>query len=95
VIVAATDAGSRLTTGPPTFGLIARTLWAEDERGLDDLKVTVGKPLRSQLAERLPNPVRDQEAWDRRRSAKYDGLRVQIHKDAEQVSNLSPETWRR
>src|SRR5207244_7416595 len=38
------------------LGLIARTLWAVGEGGLDALEVTVGKPLRSQLAERLPNP---------------------------------------
>ena len=38
------------------LGLIARTLWAEGEGGLEALKVTVGKPLRCQLAERLPNP---------------------------------------
>src|ERR1700694_697111 len=37
------------------LGLIARTLWAEGVRGLDALEVTVGKPLRRQLAERLPN----------------------------------------
>src|SRR5262249_59702018 len=28
------------------LGLVARTLWAEGEPGLDALKVTVGKPLR-------------------------------------------------
>src|SRR2546426_18900 len=38
------------------LGLIARTLWAQGEPGIEALKVTVGKPLRSQLAERLPNP---------------------------------------
>ena len=72
------------------LGLIARTLWAEDERGLDALKVTVGKPLRSQLAERLPNP----ESVIKKLGTvgvqpKYDGLRVQIHKDAEQVNIFS------
>ncbi len=40
------------------LGLIARTLWAEGEPGLEALKVTVGHPLRAQLAERLPNPDR-------------------------------------
>jgi DNA ligase-1 len=72
------------------LGLIARTLWSEGEQGLDALKVTVGKPLRSQLAERLPNP----ESVIRRLGTvgvqpKYDGLRVQIHKDGEQVSIFS------
>ena len=72
------------------LGLIARTLWAEDERGLQALKVTVGKPLRSQLAERLPDP----ESVIRKLGVvgvqpKYDGFRVQIHKDVEQVSIFS------
>jgi DNA ligase-1 len=72
------------------LGLIARTLWAEGEPGLDALKVTVGKPLRSQLAERLPNP----EAVIRKLGMvgvqpKYDGFRVQIHRDGEQVSIFS------
>ena len=72
------------------LGLIARTLWAEDERGLEALKVTVGKPLRSQLAERLPDP----ESVIRKLGVvgvqpKYDGFRVQIHKDMEQVSIFS------
>jgi DNA ligase-1 len=72
------------------LGLIARTLWAEGEPGLDSLKVTVGKPLRCQLAERLPNP----EAVIRKLGMvgvqpKYDGFRVQIHKDAERVSIFS------
>src|SRR5207237_8728936 len=72
------------------LGLIARTLWAEGEAGLDALKVTVGKPLRCQLAERLPNP----ESVIRKLGMvgvqpKYDGFRVQIHRDAGQVSIFS------
>jgi DNA ligase 1 len=72
------------------LGLIARTLWAEDVPGLEALKVTVGKPLRCQLAERLPDP----ESVIRKLGMvgvqpKYDGFRVQIHKDADQVSIFS------
>jgi len=72
------------------LGLIARTLWAEGERGIEALKVTVGKPLRAQLAERLPNP----EAVIKKLGLvgvqpKYDGFRVQIHKDRDQVSIFS------
>jgi DNA ligase 1 len=72
------------------LGLIARTLWAEGEAGLDALKVTVGKPIRSQLAERLPNP----EAVIRKMGMvgvqpKYDGFRVQIHRDRDEVSIFS------
>ena len=72
------------------LGLIARTLWAQGVSGLDAIKVTVGKPIRSQLAERLPNP----EAVIKKLGLvgvqpKYDGLRVQIHKDAGEVSIFS------
>ena len=72
------------------LGLIARTLWDKGEAGLEALKVTVGKPLRSQLAERLPNP----ESVIKKLGMvgvqpKYDGFRVQIHKDAERVSIFS------
>src|SRR5207248_4170683 len=57
---------------------------------MDTIKVTVGKPLRSQLAERLPNP----EAVIKKLGLvgvqpKYDGFRVQIHKDAQGVSIFS------
>jgi len=72
------------------LGLIARTLWAKGVKGMDALKVTVGKPLRSQLAERLPNP----EAVIKKLGLvgvqpKYDGFRVQIHKNAGKVSIFS------
>jgi DNA ligase-1 len=72
------------------LGLIARTLWEAGESGLDALKVRVGHPLRPQLAERLPNP----EAVIKKLGLvgvqpKYDGLRVQIHKDADRVSIFS------
>ena len=72
------------------LGLIARTLWSRGVEGMDALKVTVGKPLRSQLAERLPNP----EAVIKKLGLvgvqpKYDGFRVQIHKDGGEVSIFS------
>src|SRR6202165_4632020 len=72
------------------LGLIALTLWQSGQSGLDALKVTAGHPLRPQLAERLPNP----EAVIKKLGTvgvqpKYDGLRVQIHKDGERVSIFS------
>src|SRR5207244_6974491 len=72
------------------LGLIARTLREAGETGLDALKVRAGQPLRPQLAERLPNP----EAVIKKLGfvgvqPKYDGLRVQIHKDAQEVSIFS------
>jgi len=72
------------------LGLIARTLWDKGEKGLDALKVRAGHPLRPQLAERLPNP----EAVIKKLGMvgvqpKYDGLRVQIHKEGKRVSIFS------
>ncbi|HEX6348960.1 MAG TPA: ATP-dependent DNA ligase [Candidatus Dormibacteraeota bacterium] len=72
------------------LGLIAGTLMASGVEALDDLQVTVGKPLRAQLAERLPNP----EAVIRRLGLvgvqpKYDGLRVQIHRRDGEVAIFS------
>src|SRR5258708_2028569 len=69
---------------------MARTLGGGGEKGLDALKVRAGHPLRPQLAERLPNP----EAVIKKLGTvgvqpKYDGLRVQIHKNADQVSLFS------
>ncbi len=72
------------------LGLIARTFWTEGEKGVEALRVTVGRPLRPQLAERLPNP----EAVIKKLGPvavqpKYDGVRVQIHKDGARVRVFS------
>jgi DNA ligase 1 len=72
------------------LGLIARTFWAEGEGGIEALHVRVGHPLRCQLAERLPDP----ESVIKKLGLvgvqpKYDGFRVQIHKDGERVSIFS------
>jgi DNA ligase 1 len=72
------------------LGLIARTFWSGGESSVDALKVTVGRPIRSQLAERLPNP----EAVIKKLGLvavqpKYDGIRVQIHKNGSEVRVFS------
>ena len=72
------------------LGLIARTFWSGGEEAVNALRVTVGRPIRSQLAERLPNP----EAVIKRLGLvavqpKYDGIRVQIHKDGPTVRIFS------
>ena len=72
------------------LGLIARTLRESGETGLEALKVKVGHPLRPQLAERLPNPAAVIKKLGMVGvQPKYDGLRVQIHKDASRVSIFS------
>ncbi len=77
------------------LGLIARTLWEhpgeeEAERAVAALDIQVGKPVHSQLAERLPTA----EAIIAKMGVvvaqyKYDGLRAQIHKDGQQVTIFS------
>jgi len=77
------------------LGLIARTLWEhpdeeEAQGAVVALGVQVGKPIHSQLAERLPTA----EAIMAKMGTvvaqyKYDGLRAQIHKDRQQVTIFS------
>ena len=77
------------------LGLIARTLWEhpgeeEAQRAVAALDIQVGKPVHSQLAERLPSA----EAIIAKMGTvvvqyKYDGLRAQIHKDGKQVTIFS------
>jgi len=77
------------------LGLIALTLWErpgeeEAERAVAALDIQVGKPVHSQLAERLPTT----EAIIAKMGVvvaqyKYDGLRAQIHKDGKLVTIFS------
>ncbi|HEY6542784.1 MAG TPA: ATP-dependent DNA ligase [Ktedonobacteraceae bacterium] len=77
------------------LGLIGRTIYEqldeeEAERAVEALDIQVGKPVHSQLAERLPSA----EAIIARMGVvvaqyKYDGLRAQIHKDGQQVTIFS------
>ncbi len=72
------------------LGLIATTLYNDGLAAVEKLKVMVGKPIRSELCERLPNPekvIEKMEVVDVQ--YKYDGFRVQIHKDGEKVSMFS------
>lgn len=72
------------------LGLIAETLWNGGLPAVEKLKVQVGKPIRSELCERLPTP---EKVIEKLKSVdvqyKYDGFRVQIHKDGEKVSMFS------
>src|SRR6202035_932989 len=72
------------------LGLIAKTFWSGGESEVNALQVTGGRPIRSQLAERL----RNLEAVIKRLGLvavepKYDGIRVQIHKNGSTVRVFS------
>ena len=72
------------------LGLIAKTLWEGGINAVQKLKVQVGKPIRSELCERLPS---SEKVIEKMKEVdvqyKYDGFRVQIHKDGEKVSMFS------
>jgi DNA ligase 1 len=77
------------------LGLIARTLWQhpgeeEAQLAVEHLDIEVGKPIRSQLAERLPDAetiIEKMGVVDAQ--YKYDGFRTQIHKDGQHISIFS------
>lgn len=73
------------------LGLIGRTLLAGGLQAVGRLRVTVGRPIRSELCERLPNPVKVFEKMGESVHAtyKYDGFRVQIHKNGQKVQMYS------
>ncbi len=73
------------------LGLIGKTLKKEGLAKVQKLTVTVGRPIRSELCERLPNPEKVFSKMGDKVHAtpKYDGFRVQIHKDGDRVSMFS------
>lgn len=72
------------------LGLIAKTLWGGGLSAIEKLKVQVGKPIRSELCERLPNAEKVIEKMGIVDAQyKYDGFRVQIHKDDGKISMFS------
>jgi DNA ligase-1 len=76
------------------LGLIGKTLMEGGLEAVQKLKVTVGRPIRSELCERLPNPEKvfakmDTNSLGIHATYKYDGFRVQIHKNGDKVEMFS------
>lgn len=72
------------------LGLIAKTLWEKGLPAVEKLEVRLGNPIRSELCERLPNPEKVIEKMiEVDVQYKYDGFRVQIHKDGDKVRMFS------
>lgn len=73
------------------LGLIGKTLLSKGLPSVQKLTVTVGRPIRSELCERLPNPekVFSKMGDSVHATPKYDGFRVQIHKDGDKVTMFS------
>ncbi|MGA2911705.1 MAG: ATP-dependent DNA ligase [Candidatus Levyibacteriota bacterium] len=72
------------------LGLIAKTLWDGGLAAVQKLELRVGYPVRSELCERLPNPekvIEKMKVVDAQ--YKYDGFRVQLHKNGDIVRMFS------
>jgi DNA ligase 1 len=65
------------------LGLLGETLWREGLDGVRKLQVMVGRPIRPQLAERLPDvpSLLDKLGGRAHAQLKFDGIRVQLHLD--------------
>lgn len=72
------------------LGLVGKIFKEGGLKEVEKLKVRVGFPIRSELCERLPNPVKVIEKMGKVDSQyKYDGFRVQIHKNGDDVRMFS------
>lgn len=73
------------------LGIIGETLFEKGVEAINKLSVSVGRPIRSQLAERLPDAKTILEKMGGRAHVqyKYDGFRVQIHKEGDKVRLFS------
>ena len=72
------------------LGLIAKTLKTHGLLVVEKLDIQIGKPIRSELCERLPTPEKTIEKMEKVDAQyKYDGFRVQIHKDNDKVYMFS------
>lgn len=72
------------------LGLIAKTLWSGGLPAVQKLELRVGYPVRSELCERLPNPEKVIEKMGEVDAQyKYDGFRVQFHKNGEEIRMFS------
>lgn len=72
------------------LGHIAELLAEKGLKGLDEIQIEPGVPIRPTLAERLPSSEEIVEKLGKCAvEAKYDGFRVQIHKNGKKVSIFS------
>ena len=73
------------------LGLIGETLWEKGLEGVQKLDVTVGRPIRSQLAERINDPeaILEKYGGEAHVQLKWDGFRTQLHKKGQSVRIFS------
>lgn len=73
------------------LGYVAKTFFDKGEKGLKEVKLIIGKPVRPALAERLPSAEEVIKRVGNRFATepKFDGFRVQAHKDGKVVQLFS------
>ncbi|MBU1925308.1 MAG: ATP-dependent DNA ligase [Candidatus Omnitrophica bacterium] len=72
------------------LGLVAKILFTQDFRYIENFKVIVGCPVRVALAARLSSPKEIiEKIGECAVETKYDGFRCQIHKDGDKVTIFS------
>jgi len=73
------------------IGLIAKTYKAEGMDGINKIQVQVGYPLRMALCQRLPSEeaIINEVGGEVAIEVKYDGIRLQIHKNHNDISIFS------
>lgn len=69
------------------LGMLGQTLWTDGLEGVRALDVAVGRPIRPQLAERLPDvpSLLEKLGGQVHAQMKFDGMRIQIHLDRRQA----------
>jgi len=79
------------------LGLVGETLWTQGVDGVRKLQVTVGRPIRPQLAERLPDipSLLDKLGGRAHTQLKFDGIRVQLHLDRTQPEGQQVQLFSR
>lgn len=73
------------------LGFVAKELFSNGKKAIEDFKVTLFKPIRPALAERLPTAEAIIERMHGKAAVeqKYDGFRVQVHRDHGKVRLFS------
>lgn len=73
------------------LGFVAENFYKHGEKGLKQIKLIVGKPVRPALAERLPNADEAVKRLGSKFAAepKFDGFRVTVHKNGNDVELFS------
>ena len=68
------------------YGYIAKIAKEKGEKGLEEVKITLGSPVSVLLAEKAPSLKDALESFDNAAMEfKYDGMRAQIHKDKNKI----------